>query len=83
MDSGYLLRKEHEEFALRVQEENERQNHRLAGLAGAAPDGQAGKQTVTAMQGLLQGKGFPCGQTDGYMGAKTVRVWQRYINSRL
>ena len=32
MDSGYLLRKEHEEFALRVQEENERQNHRLAEL---------------------------------------------------
>lgn len=32
MDSGYLLRKEHEEFALRMQEENERQNHRLAEL---------------------------------------------------
>lgn len=34
MDSGYLLRKEHEEFALRMQEENERQNHRLAELEG-------------------------------------------------
>lgn len=34
MDSGYLLRKEHEEFALRMQEENDRQNHRLAELEG-------------------------------------------------
>lgn len=32
MDSGYLLRKEHEEFARRMQEENDRQNHRLAAL---------------------------------------------------
>lgn len=34
MDSGYLLRKEHEEFARRMQEENDRQNHRLAELEG-------------------------------------------------
>lgn len=34
MDSGYLMRKEHEEFARRMQEENDRQNHRLAELEG-------------------------------------------------
>lgn len=32
MDSGYLLRKEHEEFAKRMQEENDRQNHRIGEL---------------------------------------------------
>lgn len=34
MDSGYLLRKEHEEFEKRMQEENERQNRRIEELEG-------------------------------------------------
>ena len=42
-----------------------------------------GKQSVMAMQKFLNKKGFDCGTADGYMGPKTIKAWQKYINSKL
>jgi peptidoglycan hydrolase-like protein with peptidoglycan-binding domain len=52
-------------------------------LVGTSVDGKAGKGTVKAMQQFLKKKGYDCGATDGYMGPKTIKAWQKYINSRL
>lgn len=52
-------------------------------LVGSTKDGQAGKNTVKAMQKYLNKKGYSCGSVDGYMGSKTVKAWQKYINSKL
>lgn len=52
-------------------------------LVGVKQDGKIGKVTVKAMQVFLTCKGFDCGRIDGYMGVRTVKAWQRYINSRM
>ena len=52
-------------------------------LVGTKVDGKMGKQSVMAMQKFLDKKGFDCGEPDGFMGAKTIKAWQRYINARL
>lgn len=52
-------------------------------LVGVTQDGFCGKKTVTAIQNFLNKKGFNCGKADGYMDVKTVKAWQKYINSRI
>lgn len=52
-------------------------------LVGATADGLCGNRTVTAMQNFLKKNGYYNYEVDGYMGEKTVRGWQQYINSRL
>lgn len=49
-------------------------------LVKATVDGYAGQETVTQMQIFL---GFTGSDVDGIMGVKTVKAWQRYINSKL
>ena len=52
-------------------------------LVGVKVTGKADKSTVKAIQKFLNKKGFDCGDPDGFMGPKTIKAWQRYINSRL
>ena len=55
----------------------------LVGLTGRDVDGHCGKTTVKAIQTFLKNLGFYTGKIDGIMGEKTVKGWQKYINSRL
>ena len=55
----------------------------LVGLTGRDVDGHCGYQTVCAIQTFLKNRGFYTGRIDGIMGEKTVKGWQKYINSRL
>lgn len=50
---------------------------------GATIDGLFGKGSVTAMQKWLNAKGYNCGTVDGYMGVKTVKAWQSFLNDNL
>lgn len=52
-------------------------------LVGATTDGWFGQNSVKKTQKFLKKKGFYTGEIDGSMGSKTVKAWQRYINSRL
>ena len=52
-------------------------------LIGATTDGWFGQNSVKKTQKFLKKKGFYTGEIDGSMGSKTVKAWQRYINSRL
>ena len=52
------------------------------GMSGKDVDGIAGKTTIVSLQRFLINKGYSVGSygADGYMGADTVKAWQRYIN---
>ena len=52
MDSGYLSRREHEEFARRIAEENERTNHRLRKLE---EHDETNTKTLLAIERLATG----------------------------
>ena len=57
---------------------------RYVGLSGKDADGIAGKTTVLYLQKFLIKKGYSVGSygADGYMGADTVKAWQKYINEK-
>ena len=53
----------------------------LQKLIGAQADGFFGRDSVIAMQNFLKNKCFYEGEVDGYMGANTVKAWQKYVNA--
>ena len=50
---------------------------------GATADGFFGKGSVTSMLIWLNNKGYDCGTAAGYMGVKTVKAWQSFLNDNL
>lgn len=55
---------------------------KLQRLVGVKETGYCDKNTVIALQKFLNKTKFSCGDTDGYMGKKTVKAWQNYLNSK-
>lgn len=55
----------------------------LVGLTGRDVDGHFGYQTIVYLQKFLKNLGLYSGKIDGFMGERTVKAWQMYINSRL
>lgn len=52
-------------------------------LIGATVDGWFGAGSAKKLQQFLKKKGFYVGGITGKLDSKTVKAWQRYINSRL
>lgn len=55
---------------------------KLQKLVGVKQTGYCDKNTVIALQKFLNKAKFSCGSADGYMGKKTVKAWQNYLNSK-
>lgn len=52
-------------------------------LVGATQDGWFGTGCAKKVQQFLKKKGFYAGEITGKLDGKTVKAWQKYINSRL
>ena len=52
-------------------------------LVGATQDGWFGTGCAKKVQQFLKKKGFYTGEITGKLDGKTVKAWQKYINSRL
>lgn len=53
----------------------------LQKLVGADADGVFGRQSAIKLQEFLKAKGLYDGKIDGYVGAETVKAWQKYVNA--